>query len=248
MSLYGKRKRSFSSATVSLAAARPYSAPRKRVYKRPFVPGRSRVGGFYGRYSGVKAELKFHDIVVDDAQIATGGVIQNAGTINIIPQGVTEIQRIGRKCTIKSIWWKYSLDIPEIDAQGDPGNGDQVRLILYQDKQCNGATATAGGILETAGGVRSFRNLANQGRFVILMDKLHTLSYQTLASDGAGLVSSSNLRRNWSFYKRCAIPIEFDSTTGALTEIRSNNLGVLAVSAGGIARLQSEFRLRFSDQ
>ncbi len=243
-----KRRRPTTFA-VSLGAARPFVPPsQKRARRSPIVPGRTRVGGYYGRYSGTggrtSGELKFHDFTVDDAVIAAGGVITD--TINIIPQGVTEVQRIGRKCTIRSIMWRGKVSLPELELEGNPGTPERVRLILYLDKQCNGATATALGILEAVT-PDDYRNLANSGRFNILMDKNIVLNYSTLSHFATNSFSMAGVTRNFSFFKKCAIPIEFDSTTGALTEIRSNNLGLLIVAEDGAASLVSRVRLRFSD-
>lgn len=202
--------------------------------------GYLRTSGFYG---ATAAELKFHDVDLDDAVVATGGTV--TPTINIIPNGTTEIQRIGRKVHIKKIGWKYTVSLPESDAQATPAPCDAVRVILYQDKQCNGATAAVTDILESAD-YQSFNNLVNKGRFRVLMDRKHTLNYSGMASDGAGLVSQSAVESNHSFYKVCNIPVEFDSTVGSITEIRSNNLGVLLISSQGVAGFASKIRLRFS--
>ncbi len=191
-------------------------------------------------------ELKFHDVDINDAVIATGGVIHNGGTINIIPQGVTEVQRIGRKCTVRSVHWKYRVDLPEVTAVATPNTIDEVRVIMYMDRQANGAAAAATDILETAT-IRSFRNLANSGRFVILMDRLHVINWGTLASSVATEVQQAEVVREYSFNKKCEIPLEFSAAAGTIDEIRSNNLGILTVGLNGTAGLLSSFRLRFSD-
>ncbi len=236
-----KRKRNPQSASALVLG--PYKAPAQKR-RKAFTPGRDRTAGFYGRYSGPQGELKFHDVDLDDAVITAGGQI--TATINIIPQGVTEVQRIGRKCTLKSINWRYQIGLPEVDAQADPSDSDTVRVIMYLDKQCNGAAAAVTDIMESAD-YQSFRNLANSGRFQILVDKCHTLNHITLASDNAGVVSQAIMNRDGSFYKKVNIPIEFNSTTGAIGEIRSNNLGVLLLGQSGIAGFNSKIRLRFSD-
>ncbi len=219
------------------------------AYKRrrtgAFIPGVDRTGGFYGRYSGRNAELKFHDVDLDDVAVSAAATV--TATINIIPQGVTESQRVGRKCTIKSINWRYRLGLPELDAGGTAPSSDTVRVILFLDKQANGATAAATDMLESDDW-QSFRNLSNSGRFNFLLDKTVNLNYANLASDGAGVVSSGNMFKDFSFYKTCDIPIEFSSTTGAIGEIRSNNLGVMLVGAQDTAIFASKIRLRFSDQ
>ncbi len=227
-----KRKRDPASASALVLG--PYRPPRPVKRRRAMVPRRL---GFTG-------ELKFHDVALDDAVIASGGNI--TPTINIIPQGVTEIQRIGRKCTLRSVHWKYRVDLPEVNAVATPNTIDEVRVIMYLDKQCNGLTAVATDILETAT-IRSFRNLANSGRFTILMDRLHVINWGTLASSVATEIQQAEVVREYSFNKKCEIPIEFNAGNGVLTEIRSNNLGVLLVGLNGTAGFLSSIRLRFSD-
>ncbi len=188
-------------------------------------------------------EMKFHDLAVTDGTIAQNGVIQTTGTINIIPQGVTEVQRVGRKCTVTKIQWRWNV----VNAGGAAvGTSETVRLIVYLDKQCNGATAAVTDILETDD-YQSFRNLSNTGRFVILYDYTVTLNPQASAGNGTAN-DTATVAENGTFYKDCNIPIEFSSTTGALTEIRSNNLAVMTVAKeGNLATLDSEIRLRFGD-
>lgn len=225
---------------TSKKRARNYAGFLKR--QRGFV----RTGGNYGRYNpggGTGArfqELKFLDLTVDDAVIATGGTIAS-NTVNIIAQGTTQSERIGRKVIIKKILWKLSLELP--NSGSISAGTDTVRIILYQDLQCNGAAAVVTDILQSAD-VHSFRALDNSHRFRILMDKTQAIN----ASYGAGNGTANdtgNVIRFWKFYKACAIPIEYSSTTGALTEIRSNNIGVLTISEKGLVGLSSFMRLRF---
>ena len=138
------------------------------------------------------------------------------------------------------------MELPIRDAVATPQSSDTVRMIMYLDKQANGAAAAVTDILESADW-QSFNNLSNSGRFITLMDKSVILNYQNLASDGGGVVSSTNTAREGAFYKMCNIPLEFSATTGAMGEIRSNNIGVLLISANGQAKFESKIRLRFSD-
>ncbi len=186
--------------------------------------------------------MKFHDVDLDDAVVATAGTITPSTVL--IPQGTTESTRIGRKCNIKSIGWKFRLNLPEVDAAADPPAADTVRVCMFLDKQCNGATATVTDILEVAD-FQSFNNLANKSRFNILYNKVFTLNPMTLASNGAGVMSSATVQRNSSFYKQCNLSLEFSGVTGALTEIRSNNIGVLLISSNGVAAFASKLRFRF---
>ncbi len=215
----------------------------RRTRRSLFRRGFDRTAGFYGRYrGGPGTELKFHDVDLDDAVIDTAGTV--TASVNLIAQGTTESERDGRACTIKRIGWRYKITVPELDAVATPGAPDTVRVIMFLDKQCNGATATVTGILEAAN-YQSFNNLANKSRFRTLYDRTHQINYMSLASDNAGVVSQGAHSVNGSFYKDCNIKLEFDSTTGAITEIRSNNIGVLLISAAGVAAFDSKIRLRF---
>ncbi len=232
---YGSRKR-----------ARTYGG---RGARRPAIPanlrGRVRTTGYYGGSSAAGGgELKFHDIAVFDAVVAQVGTIQNAGTINIIPQGTTEVERIGRKCTVKKIGLRYHITLPGQESGATALSGDTVRVILYKDKQCNGFTATVAGILKDDDWL-SFNNLANKSRFLILMDRTHDINYGGITSEGAGAVTQGRVVDSYSYYKKCNIPLEFSDVTGALTEIRSNNLGILLISENGQAGFLGQVRLRF---
>lgn len=245
----GSRKRSrtivLSGGASGIGVLAPRAAPRKRR-KQTFQPGRDRVGGYYGRFSGAGAEFKFHDVDLDNNTVAAGGNMTDS--INKIAQSVTESERIGRKCVIKSVQWKFDTFLPISDAAATPLDGDTIRVILYVDKQANGATAANTDILET-NDYQSFRNLAQQSRFTILMDRQINMNYITLASDGAGVVSQGEVIRQGVFYKRCNVPIEFDNTSGdgAITTIRTNNIGVMLLGKNGRMGFQSKIRLRFSD-
>ncbi len=239
-----KRKRRYAGEDFGMGVRGSGVYKRRRVARRAFIPGIDRTGGFYGRYAGANAELKFHDFDLDISPVTSAGTI--TASLNLIAQGVTESTRVGRKCTIKSISIYYQLTLPESDAAATPAGSDTLRLIVFNDKQCNGATATILGILETAN-VRDHRNLANQGRFNIFYDKLHNIAYNGMASDGAGLVSQGNVVKNFRWGKKCTIPLEFDNTTGAVTEIRSNNLGIILISNQGTVVFNGKIRLRFSD-
>ncbi len=214
----------------------------RRVPQRAFRRGFDRTGGFFGRFAQ-KGELKFHDLDIDDATVASGATIVQ-DSCNKIAQGVTEITRVGRKCTIRSINWRFQVSTNAQSNTASPAT-EVVRVILYLDKQANGATAASGDIVETDD-FQTFNNLANKSRFRTLMDRTYPL--QLMAASGADATAEwagENLTD--TFFKRVNIPIEFDSTTGAITEIKSNNIGVLILGKQGLATFSSKMRLRFSD-
>lgn len=206
------------------------------------VRGYDRTGGYYGRFSGPNAELKFFDTALSFSFDSTGEV-PATGQLTLIPQGVTESTRVGRKAVIKEIRLKGQA-VFEPGAAGDL-SFDTVHLYLVLDKQCNGAAAGATDVLSSTAFATAFRNLANEGRFVILKEwhrKVVSQSGATTAFGQDGFYID--------FTKRCNIPIEYSSTTGAITEIRSNNLFLLAggTQSDDLVAFTGNCRLRFSDQ
>ncbi len=192
-------------------------------------------------------ELKFHDLDVLDALIAVGGTIAEDSVLTIA-QGTTESQRIGRKLTVHSINWRFDMRLPSTAVVTD--TSDVVRIILYLDKQTNGAAATVTGILETAN-FQSFNQLANKSRFRTLMDRTYVIECKAGSGRGStDTLSYGEAREDDTlFLKNLKIPIEYDNsvTTGVITSIRSNNIGVLTLSEGGLVAFTSKMRIRFAD-
>jgi len=189
-------------------------------------------------------EVKFHDIDIDDSIISVGGTIQNGGSVNLIGQGVTENERIGRKCTITSINYRFNIKLPAATTANN--TSDTVRILFYLDKQANGSSTTVTQILESDD-FQSFRNLSNVGRFTILMDKTYEFSAGGMGEATGPILQSSEVQSNYTFYKKVNIVLEFNSTTGSIAEIRSNNLCVATWSESGLCVLNSKLRLRFHD-
>lgn len=238
-------KRSYSMYRPSSAYK---SQKRQRTTTTAYIPragrGYLRTGGYYGRFRGRRAlaggETKFFDTDIASSNIpaATGAII---GSLNLIPQGVTESTRVGRKCTIKKIHMKLA-----INSSPTTTNPSRMRVIVFIDKQANGANiAAATDILETVS-TNSFRNLANIGRFRILMDKTKTFNLRINAASTSSMGLVHTINKSWNV----DLPIEFSSTTGAITEIRSNNIGILYLTetaAGDTQDAVGTVRVRFSD-
>ncbi len=209
---------------VSHSGVRPrYYSRSRRPFSRPII-----------------RELKFFDFVTDDATIAVGGSI--ISSVNLIGQGVLDSERIGRKCTIRKIGWRFTISL-DISSSASATNFDIVRVIMYLDKQCNGAAAVTLDILEL-NDFQSFNNLSNSGRFRTLMDRTYDMNAKAGAGDGA-TNDFAGMSISDTFWKDVNIPLEFSES--GLTGVRSNNIGVLLVSSTGISGFDGIVRLRFSD-
>lgn len=192
-------------------------------------------------------ELKFFDTAISELFDATAEIPATGGQLNLIPQGVTESERVGRRCVIKSI------QIVGTIATATAGLPDTVAMWVVLDKQANGAAPTVAQVV-TAGSTTTnglpggLVNLENSERFVLLKKFVYELtpSYGVVGATGNAAPVSV------SWFRKVDIPIEFDSSaaTGALTTIRSNNLFLICGSAGNsddAYNFNGTCRLRFSD-
>lgn len=208
-----------------------------RSQARAAASGQLRTGGFFG-IANNPAEFKFFDTTKALTATATAGAIFNA-SLNLVPQGTTESNRLGRKMTVTKLDMKCICKLPATVTATD--TSDLVRVIVYLDKQANGATAAVADILETAD-ILSFRNLANKDRFRVLHDHIEEIDINS----GNGTSASERVKHfHLSKSFKDGLNMEFDNTTGAITEIKSNNIGVLVISREATASLQYVARIRF---
>jgi len=194
-----------------------FVAPRQTI---PVTPGYTRIVGSYKRALPGSLEKKFLDTDVTNFSDVTAGVIVNS--LNLVPQGTTDQTRIGNKIIVKNINIHATCNV---DDQGTASfRGGVLRVILYVDKQANGATAAVTDILKTAA-IHSFRNMDQTDRFDILMDRIIPCTVF-----GANALHTNEQTKWWKANKKCDISVHFSSTTGAITELKSNNVGLLYIA------------------
>jgi len=222
--------------------ARDYKRRRKADPKgRPYKPkkrtGRTRTVGFYGRYKGPTPESKFFDTALSFNFDVTGEV-PATGQLCLIPQGDTESTRDGRQAVIKSIQLRGAVTF-------NPGAGASAGgvsyLYLVLDTQCNGSAAAITDVFTSNVMYSNMLQLNNSGRFRILKKFVMAMNAQ------AGVTTAYNVVvRPFEYFKKCNIPIDWNSTAGALTEIRSNNIFLMAgASDDDLTSFIGTCRLRF---
>lgn len=241
---------------------------RRTTYRRRYASAKKRRFGkrTYGR---PKTEVKFYDFILTDASLSlvgqnvvksTPGPATVSNTIVDIPQGVSAQQRIGRKCTITKILGRINFEfLPDVQTDMLPVGfaHESVRFILYWDKQCNGAAAGVTALLKD-NAYNSYRNMNNLKRFTVLYDKIFTFNTTAVAAGGAEsgsagvlLVEATRVIKDYniSFALNVFIPIEYSGITGAITELSTNNIGILVWTKHGarMAIRASPMRLRFID-
>lgn len=178
--------------------------------------GYLRTGGMFNR-----PESKFFDTSISTTFDTTGEVLN--GSLLLMAQGSSEIQRDGNKIVVTSINMKGTIT-PLVGAL----NGDCIQLVLVQDQQCNGATAAYTDIWLT-NAFNSFLQLANSKRFKILKTFRKTISPTGINVAGTSVIQQAY---HIKFAKKCKIPILFGTGGGgAVTDLRSNNLAWYGIAA-----------------
>ncbi len=212
-------------------------APRKRArrVKRPQQ--------IYGK----GGETKFFDTDLD-AIFGTIATTMESANLNIIVQGNTESNRIGRKVVLTRVDCKGILTLlPVADINA---TSDVVRLLLVCDKQTNGAAFAATDIWETDN-YRSFNNLANSKRFRTLKSVVY--EFNSPSGSGRGVTDTLAFGERviaWKMGVNLNLPIEFDNsaTDGAVTTQTSSSLWLVSQSTSGTVVMSvSNSRIRFMD-
>lgn len=222
-----------------------YAKLRNQIALGAFVPGMTRTTMKYVRSTPGSGEVKFNDSAIDAQTITTAGLnvsfngVVDGVSVLLIPQGTTDNTRIGNKIVLQNIRLRGTLRIPANDV-----SGDRVRMILYRDMQTNGAAAAVTDLLATAA-IDSYYNMDNIGRFKIIKDKFIDLN----PGSGTDLAGSGNLLylKGFKMNHKAMCHINYSSTTGAITELRTDNYALLVISEIGLATIQGALRVTFKE-
>jgi len=244
-SLLHKRKSNLMSHSHVASSSGQYKKRRAGPPKSRLVPGFTRTGGAYLRFTprdqGGRGEMKYFDTALSFT-IDTTGEVPATGQLVLIPQGVTETTRVGRLCRIRSIQMRGTVSFAPAAAANAATN---LFVYLVLDTQTNGAAAAVTDVLTSNNLGVALINLNNSQRFRVIKRFKMTLNSQAGAT-----TAYNNVVRTFDFYKRCNYLLDFSSTTGAITELRSNNLFLLAGSDGSsddTATVAGNCRVRFTD-
>lgn len=186
----------------------------------------------------MKPELKFFDTALSFL-FDTTREVPATGQLALIPQGDTESTRDGRQAVIKSVQIRGVITLT-------PGALAQATCVCYMylvlDTQTNGAAAAITDVFTSNVMSSNLLQLNNSGRFRILKKWIWKFA------PTAGVTTAWNdMVVPVEFYKRCNIPMDWNSTTGAITEIRSNNIFLCAggSAADDVPTFAGNARVRF---
>jgi len=170
-------------------------------------------------------EVKFFDTAVSFNADSTAEV-PATGQWALIPQGDTQSTRDGRLARIKSIQFRG-----QIEGTNGAGSVARVRGAIYiwviLDRQANGAAAAVTDVFTGTAAQNMLLNLNNSKRFKILHKEV--VAPQTWGFYDSTVVTEGTFAVPLEFYiPNVNILMDWDSTTGAITEIKSNNIFIIA--------------------
>lgn len=194
----------------------------------------------------IAPEVKFFDTAVNFDCDNTLEV-PATGQWALIPQGDTESTRDGRLANIRSIQFRGQLQNKDNTAV----LVGALYLWVIQDKQANGAAAAVTDVFTSTTPASCLLNLNNNKRFRILKKVVYSLANEA-GSGGpqtAVYAAGGNGVFPIEFFLKCNVDMDWSSTTGAITEIRSNNIFIIAGMSGAASddnwSLVGNARLRF---
>lgn len=160
--------------------------------------------------------------------------------LNGIAPGTGASQRIGMKIAIRSLEMRNNI---YTNAAGMVAQS--CRLLLLQDRQCNGAAPAALTDFISPGTYLGMRNLANRKRFRIIWDKTYNMGL-------AGLTDPQTVTRHIYLKFRKPLNVEYNAgVAGTVADISSNSLYLILVGNQAAGAADGDYigqiRLRYTD-
>ncbi len=188
-------------------------------------------------------EIKWRDNVIVFSGDLTAGAI--APNLVFIAEGDSKLQRIGREVTILHMELRYDVELPESHLATRPKKGDVARMIIYVDKQCNGASALITDVLLLASYLSPY-NVENEDRFVILYDHSTDANYGGLTSNPLMTqFDQSAVIKHYEMQMNLNIPIDYSGVAGFTSQITSNIMGMIVLTRFADTNISGWLRLRF---
>lgn len=176
----------------------------------------------------VSCEERYQDTSITAVSTVNTGTFQY---FNLMAQGDGDASREGQCIGMKS----FQLTTTLFPNSSTSNGGNTVRMIVFIDKQANGAAATMADLLEVTTALvnqRSYRNQNKKSRFIILHDKVYSTYTQpnTGATPGAGVAHSpiKTIKKYWSWKK--LKKVMYNGNAGTIADIVSGALGTLMIA------------------
>lgn len=251
ISPYRKRRKTGGGYVAYSGPPKPFASG-SRAYAASVAKANVRVSGMLGR------GLKFHDASKAETAIVTTSHLAMmdpvAGCLNGIGIGDSMEQREGMKYILKSVYIRGTLIQDVIDDSAtcfDPGI---VRLVVFIDKQTNGAqcasTICFDDDLVATDETLVLRRIEYTHRCKVLYDKVHVLRRPfAMRDDVAGPPCTAALAgvvKPFIIYKKMNLPVQCISGGGStVADIVDNSVHVAVVSREAGCKIAYQSRVRF---
>lgn len=200
-----------------------------------------------------RAEAKYFDqsYAETDVSATISGSLAETNTYGLFcpTQGDAKNNRDGRKATIKGLSIRGVVRTNGASFS-QPDNADfVVKIMVVQDKQTNGAQMSPTDLM-TDKQELSFRNLDHIERFQVLAQKVIEIGMDSISSQDGTNFKAAGQSKYFEINKDLNIPVYFDASTGAVTDITNSSIHVLAVTGQDVVgapdcKLRYESRVKF---
>lgn len=222
---------------------------KKSSYKSEFAPN-------YQKANNAPLYKVMESKAYDNSSLSTQ--VNTSGSfivLNTPVPGTDYINRIGRKVTVTSVFVRgfMNLEAAATPTTGIVSEAQMGRMIIFVDKQPNGATPATTDLLTNAT-AQSQLNLNNRDRFFILCDKqwvFDPMIYNTTATQAVATVGRTIVPIKK--YKKVSVETIYNAgTAGTIADITTNAIHLFfigTVAAGSDTDLNAFFstRVRFID-
>lgn len=216
---------------------------KQQASKRTKVPFKR----FPGTQAKAAAKLARQELKAFDTTLAfnfdSTGEVPATGQLSLVQTGDAFNNRDGAVIQVKSIQARGTVTfVPGAAATATT----TVYMYIVQDRQANGAACAVTDVLTSSNLGVALGNVPNQYRFKIL--KRVVFNFTSPAGVSAAY---NNASLPFDEYIKFPVPIEmrYTASTGAITDVASNNIFLLAGSDGNSddsCALQGTARLRFT--
>lgn len=201
------------------------------THAKAFVRRRNQKSFLHQANTGASPERKNFDVFTTFAP-PVASAFATPQLLNGIANGSGGTERIGRKILIKSVQWRAIFQ-PAAPAS-------QHRVVIFYDKQANGAAPAITDIMETNAFTSPLR-LGNSDRFVIISDEVTDSS------------QSSSLTISDKVYTKCTLETSYIGTGGTIASIGTGAIWCMIANNGGTiigvaTSVDIHLRVRYLDQ
>lgn len=195
-------------------------------------------------------ESKWFESTAGPTALDSAGTLLSS-SINLVDEGNGVDQMAGRKIVITRIQIRMTVIAPSSSnaTLGNVVTSPEYRIMLVQDRQCNGASLSIASVLQTTN-TKGYNNLSNARRFKILKDCYESTSTSLTFNSNTLVYACGEVRKVYDYYIKCFIPVMFSEQAGGsrvIGEVLSNNLAVIGFSSSSGVTLAYRTRIRFND-